>query len=283
MSTKTFIQEDINTGFGTEGTLLIPRKIHNVLMPEYEKMLLPRDIFAIDVGPADVPGSSYDINLETVNSMAVNETAEGAELQLQNPAYSGLNVKPIKYSIRINITSEMTEDSQFPLLQRSIELAGKRFAENENSLVLTLLAAASNTIAGGATATVANFARMIQYLEDNDANPTHFFVGMEVANDIRNIDSFMEADKSGGVNAVTSNFIGSIYGIPVYRVSSNAGMTTTSAYLIDRAHALVRVEKRVVTTKMYDLPTHDTQGVALTQRVAFATLRSTAIAELTTS
>lgn len=278
----THIQE-LNRGAGAQGTLLIPRKIYDVLIPEYEKMLLGRDVCGLVIGPEGVPGRSIDINLETVNATDVRIIAEGAEINREEPLYSTLNIEPLKYGARIDITREMMEDSQFPLLQRAVELIGKRFAENETSLMVTQLNDGANTVAGGTAVTVANLTRALQYLEDADATPTHWIVGIEVANDLRNIDSFFEAEKSGGNNAVQNNFLGSIYGLPVLRVSSNAGMTATTAYCIDKRYALVCVEKRPITAEAYTIETHDVQGVALTQRIAFDNLRTTAIAIITSS
>ena len=278
-----YIQEDIRTSKGTEGSLLIPKKIFDTLWPDYMKRVLPREICAINVGPEGVDGSSLDIDLEAINSMRVRAIAEGAEIWEEDPLYTSINVKPVKYGARINITREMMEDAKFPLLSRAIALLGQRFAENETSLMITELDKAANTVAGGANVTVANFARAIQYLEDADAEPTDIVIGPEVANDIRIIDSFFEAEKSGGVNAISDNFIGTICGLPVWRVSSNAGMTTTSAYVLDRRHAIACVEKRPITSEAYSIETHDTEGVAVTQRIAFLNMRTTAVAKITSS
>ena len=276
--------QEINTGKGAEGTLLIPRKIFDTLYPEYEKANLPRELCAINIGPEGCPGSSVDIDLETVNAMTVRQIGEGAEVWLEDPLYTSINVKPRKYGARVNITKEMVEDSKFPLLSRAIELLGKRFAENETSLMITQLDSAANTVAGGTAITIANVTRAMQYLEDSDATPTDFACGMEVVNDIRNIDTFVEADKTAMASmAITGSFLGTIYGMRVWRVSTNAGMTTTSSYVFDRKHALACVEKRPVTSENYNIETHDTSGVAVTQRIAFLNIRTTAVAKITTS
>lgn len=277
-----YVQE-MNTGKGTEGSLLIPRKIYDTLWPDYIKMVLPRELCAINVSPDGVPGSSLDIDLEAVNAMKVRGVGEGAEVWLEDPLYLAINVKPVKYGARINITRELMEDAKFPLLQRAIARLGYRFAENETSLMITELDKAANSVSGGATFTIANLTRMIQYLEDADATPSDFICGMEVANDIRNIDTFFEAQKSGGNNALDNNFIGTVYALRVWRVSTNAGMTATSSYVIDRNHALACVEKRPITAETWEMPTHDTQGIVVTQRVAFLNMRTTAVAKCTTS
>lgn len=278
-----YIQEDINTSKGTEGQLLIPRKIYDTLIPDYVKAVLPREVCAFVVGPDGIPGSSLDIDLEVVNAMRVRVVAEGAEIVLEDPLYSSVNVKPLKYGARLNITREMMEDAKFPLLARGIQLLGARFGENESSLMIVELDKAANTVSGGASLTISNVTRAIQYLEDNDASPSDIIIGMEVANDVRNIDTFFEAMRSGGTNAISNNFIGTIYGLPVWRVSTNAGITTTSSYVIDRRYAIACVEKRPITAEAYTIETHDVQGIAVTQRIAFLNLRTSAVAKITTT
>src|SRR3990172_4667088 len=100
-----YVQEDIQTSQGTEGTVLIPRRILGTLIDE-----------------------GTDINKET-------------------PEYTSFNIKPDKYGLRIEITKEMEEDSQFALLSGGLMLAARRFAENENSIIISQsLDSAANTV-----------------------------------------------------------------------------------------------------------------------------------------
>src|SRR3990167_2709212 len=278
-----FIQEDINTGKGTEGTLLIPRKIYDVLWPAVVKKLIPRECAAFVAGPAQIPGSSFDFNLMTPDSMSVRPVGEGAEVWLSDPEFTATNTKPAKFGLRVNITKEMVEDSQFPLLARALEMAGREFSENENSLVVAALDGAANTVSGGAAVTIANLTRAMQYLEDSDFTATHLIVGIEVLNDLRNIDTFVEYNKIGNTDMLTRGFLGNIYGMQVLEVSTNAGMTTTSAYVIDKEHAYFIAEKRPVTMESYAVPWADSQGVVLTHRIAVNTIRTSAIAKITST
>lgn len=284
MNSYKFVQEDLRTDIGTQGQLLVPRTIYDQLIPEHQKSLIPRELAAYYFGPAQIAGYSIDVNMEAINLMTVRQVGEGHEIWKDDPEYTNVNIRPIKYGVRINITREMMEDSKFPLLQRAAALAAKKFAENETSRIIAeSLDSAANTVAGGATVTIANITRAMQYLEDADFEPTDILVGMEVANDLRNIDTFFEADKNGGVSPLTNGFVGSIYGMRAWRVSTNAGMTTTSSYVLDRKYAYALAEKRPVTVEGYNLATHDTQGIAVTQRIASAVLRSSAIAKITSS
>jgi len=215
--------------------------------------------------------------------MDVRVVGEGAEIPLDNELYSETNLKPVKYGVAIRITKEMEEDSMFPLLSHGLATAGKRFAENENSLVITALDTAGTTVSGGASVTIANITAAIYGVENYDYTPTTMVVGNDVAQDIRNIDTFAEADKYGSREMMASGFIGRVYGLPVLRVSSNAGATTTTAYIFDNRHAYVIAEKRPITVENFNLPTYDMRGAVVTQRIKVKELRSNAIATITSS
>ena len=148
-----YVKELLQTDLGTEGQLLIPRKIHDTLIDEVDKNLIPRSEAALYFGPGDIPGSSIDVDLVTPNTMNVRVVGEGAESPIDQPRYTSFNLKPIKYGVAIRITSEMMEDSKWNLLQHSVRTAGKRFAENETSLILANgLGGFGNSVAGGVVA-----------------------------------------------------------------------------------------------------------------------------------
>ena len=278
-----FVKELLFTGTGAQGTLLIPRKIYTTLIDEVQRALIPTELAAISLGPDAVPGSSVDINLVAVSSANARIVAEGAEFHLDNPGYSTVNIRPLKYGLAVKITRELMEDSQFPLLQQAIQYAGRKVAENENSLLVTALDSGANTVSGGATITIANITRAIQYLEDSDFQATDYLVGIEVANDLRNIDTFVEYDKRGNTEVLDRGFMGTVYGMKVHRVSTNAGMTTTTSYVVDKAQAYARVEKRPLTVENFTLPLSDMEGAVISQRIAFALLRTSAVAIITTT
>jgi len=272
----------LTRGAATEGQLLTERKIYDTLIEAVNKKMLDRSLAAIYIGPGGIPGSSVDIDTVDPDSQTVYRIAEGAEVPLNVESYSSFNMKPVKYGVRPLITREMQEDSKWDLIAHNVRTVGTELAENETALIVTdALDNAGNTQAGGANITVSDITRAMQYLEDNDYNPTDIIVGPEVANDLRNIDSFSEWDKSGGVSP-QDNLIGTIYGMNVIRVSGNL-MTTTTSYVIDKEHAYVITEKRPITIERYDDHTHDMTGVVVTQRLKVRQLRANAICKITTS
>lgn len=284
MAFKT-IQEYISTADGTAGTLLIPKLIMPTLIEEVDKNLIPREMSAMVIGPTQFQGSSVSVNLETPNTVLVREVGEGAEIPLDAMSFSSVTFTPKKYGVSIRITREMMEDSQFELFQRNIRTAGKRFAENETNLVLGVLDSANTTVTGGAAITIANLTTAMFNIEQNDFVATDLLVGNEVLNDLRNIDTFVEADKAGNTDMLQRGFIGNIYGLNVARFSTNAGANAvaTSAYVFDRRQAYGIAIKRDLTVENFDLPSYDMQGASLTQRIDVQALRTTAISKITTS
>ena len=279
------INEYISTTDGTPGTLLIPKLIMPTLIEEVEKALIPREMAAIVWGPSQISGSSFTVDLETPNTLDVRETGEGAEVALDNIDFSTVTFTPKKYGVAIRITREMIEDSQFELLQRNIKTAGKRFAENETNLILGALDTAGATTAGGASLTISNIAESMFDVEDNDFEPTDFLAGNEQVQDLRNIDTFVEANKAGNTEMMNTGFIGTIFGLNVARFSTNAGANAvaTSGYIFDRSEAYAIAISRELTVENTTLPTFDMEGAVITQRIDVQALRTNAISKITTS
>jgi len=284
MAELKYVKELLQTGLGTEGQLLVVRKIYDTLIDEVDKKLIPRSLASLYFGPAQIPGSSVDVDLVTPNKMDVRLVGEGAEIPMDETEYSSFNVKPDKYGVAIRITSEMLEDGKWNLLQHNIKVAGKRFAENENSLIITQsLDNATNTVSGGAAITIANITRAMQYLDDSDYEPTTFIIGMEVLNDLRNIDTFVEYNKSGSMDMLDKGFKGNIYGMEVVKVSTNAGMTTTTSFVLDKDWAYLIAEKRPISIEAVSLPSFDMSGAVLTQRIRTRYIRAASMCKITTS
>jgi HK97 family phage major capsid protein len=286
MAEMNYVKELLSTDIATQGQLLIVRKIHDTLIAETEKKLIPRTEAAFVVGPSMIPGSSYDIDLETPNTLNVREVSEGANVVVDQQSYTTINVKPVKYGVGIRITREMLEDAKWNLLERNIGIAGKRFAENENKLVIQQLDTAANTVSGGAAITIANLTTAMQYLEDSDYEATTLLVGNEVLNDLRNIDTFVEADKLGSTQMINTGFVGRLYGMNVMRFSTNAAPSTTYAkyaYVFDKAQAYCIVEKRPLMVEKFDIQSNDMSAAVATHRIAVKTLRTSAICKITTS
>ena len=117
MTNYTNIKEFISTSTGTQGTLLIMRKIYDTLVEESERALIPRELAALSFGPGEIPGSSIDVNQVVESSATVRAVSEGAEVAMDPVAYTTTNMLPVKYGTAIRVTREMLEDGKWNLLQ----------------------------------------------------------------------------------------------------------------------------------------------------------------------
>jgi len=279
------IKELLSTGMATEGNLLIAKKILDTLVEEVNKRLIPRTEAALVIGPSMIPGSSIDVDRETPNTLSVREVGEGADIILDNQSYTSVNIKPKKYGVGIRITNEMLEDGKWNLLERNIMTAAKRFAENETNLILTQLDSAATVNAGGAAYQVSDLTTQMQDLEDSDYNPTTLLVGNEVLHDLRNIDTFVEANKLGSREMLETGFVGKIYGLNVMRFSTNAAPSSAYskyAYVFDNTQAYYIAEKRPLTVERFDLQSNDMKAATITQRIAVQIIRTQAVSKTTT-
>ena len=286
MEVLKYFKELLSTDIATEGSLLIVKKIHDRLIEEVEKTLIPRSQAALVVGPSGIPGSSLDVDLENVNTLDVRETAEGGDIVIDNQTYTSINIKPVKYAVGLRITREMLEDAKWNLLERNVRTAGKRLAENETNLVLLQLDTAGNDNTGGATLTIGDITQGMLDLEDNDFIPTTMLIGNEALHDLRNIDTFVEADKLGNREMLEKGFVGKIYGMNVMRFSTNAAPSVAYSrymYIFDKDEAYYIVEKRPISVEQFDLPNNDMSATVITQRIAVKAIRTNSISRTTTT
>ena len=196
-------------------------------------------------------------------------------------------MKPEKWGVSVRITREMLEDAKWNLLQHNVKVAGKRFAEKETELILQdALAYGTSGVTGGAAITIANIAEAIYNVENEDYDPTDILVGNEIAQDLRNIDTFVEADKAGNTEMMSRGFIGTIFGKSVHRFSTNAAPSSTHAkyaYVFDRTQTYGIAISRDLTVENFTLPIYDMDGAVLTKRIDVKLLRSKAVSRITTS
>lgn len=266
---------------------LIPRTLLPEVMNAVRKKLILRGLAARVFGPASIPGRTLVIPMQSEISantqLTPSQVGEGGEIPLVQSQWESITLTPVKYGVRIGVTKEMMEDGILDLLSYHAELAGYEFADNEESLIVSQLDAAStaasfNVANSNATLPISDITEAMQNLEAANYRPSHMVCGVEVVNDLRNIDTFVEADKSGVMDP-TKPLIGRIFGMSVL-VSNN--VSAKLAYVLDSAHAFVIAEKRPLTIERYSDVARDTGFVAVTQRFASRYLRANAVSEITT-
>ena len=267
---------------------LIPRTLLTEVMDAVRKQLVLRGLAARVFGPGAIPGRTLVLPMQSEidanTAMAVDRVGEGGEIPLTQTQFESLTLTPVKYGARVGLAKEMEEDGIIDLLSYHAELAGYEFADNEESLIVSQLDAAATAssqlvVNSNATLPISDITRAMQYLEANNYKPTHMICGVEIVNDLRNIDTFVEADKSRVMDP-TKRLIGTIFGMQVV-VSNN--VSSVLCYVIDAAHAFVIAEKRSLTIENYADPARDSAFMAITQRITVSYLRSKAVAEITTT
>jgi len=267
---------------------LVPRKLLGEVINSVRKKLVLRGLAARYFGPSQIPGRTLVIpmqsEIDSNTALPVDRVGEGGEIPMGQTQFENKTLTPVKYGVRIGVSQEMQEDGIIDLLSYHAELAGYEFADNEESLIVSQLDAAatasSNTVANSnATLPISDITASMQQLEEKNYMPTHMIVGAEVANDLRNIDTFVEADKSGVMNP-TRSLIGTIFGMKV--IMSN-NVSAKLVYIIDANHAFIVGEKRPLTVKRYSDVARDSEYIAVTQRFAALYLRAEAVSEITTT
>lgn len=273
------------TAGSSTGSYLIPRTLFSTLITAIRKKLVLRALASRVIGPGSIPGSSIDIPTQQPESMGVYTVAEGGMIPFDAEEYNGFNLKPLKYGVRIGITREMQEDSLFDVMALNTETAGYELADNEEALIIATLDTGSGQTGGtqiansNATLPITDITAAMQGVEEENFEATDMIVGVEVANDIRNIDTFTEADKAG-MNNPGQKMIGKIFGMNV-QVSTN--VLAKRAFVLDRGHAFIGAEKRPVTIERYFEWARDTNFLVATQRIVYRYLRPGAIARIVTT
>ena len=267
------------------GSVLIPRTLYGTLFRAVRKNLIFRALAATVIGPNSIPGSSIDIPLQTPESMSVHPVGEFGVVPLDIEGYTSFNLKPKKYGVRLMISKEMMEDSLFDVMALNVETAGYEMADNEESLIVATLDTAtaqsdSTRIANSnATLPITDITSAMTGLEEEGYVCTHMIVGTEIAGDLRNIDTFTEADKAG-INDPSKRLIGKIYEM---KVMTSRNVNAKRAYIIDAAQSFIIAEKRPVTIERYFDAARDTGFAVATQRFATRYLRSAATARIVTT
>jgi HK97 family phage major capsid protein len=261
---------------------IIPSVIYDTVIEAVKRKLIGTQLLALRIGPWGA-GDSTTIVTNDKNALTVQTVAEGAEIPESHEAYSSFTLVPVKYGVRPMITREMIEDGKFDVLERNLKEGAYQLARKLDSLILEQIESGSDAntsthmVSGGTSLTIANICSAMLNLEADDYTPTDMIIGPEPASDIRQLDTFVEADKAGVTNP-SQRLIGKIFGMNVW--VSNQINNTEYVYIIDRDHALCLAEKRPITMRTYDDVARDVQAVAFSARWAARYLREDACSHI---
>ena len=215
------------------------------------------------------------------------QVGEGAEFPMGVDTYSSTTITPLKYGRQCGITKEMVEDGKWDLLTYNIENIGYVAALNEDVLAIASLAAAATASSQlvatvGATCTVPQITGAIKYLEDAFYGGDSRVLGVStaVAQDMREIDLFVSADRTGTRDAFTQGLIGNVYNTPVFE---NPLITANYAYMWVPRFAYAFAEKRPLTVEKRTETQRDWTGACISQRIATGYLYKESVVQIATS
>ena len=263
---------------------MIESEIYNSVIEAVKENLIGTQLLALRIGPQGIPGSEVSIVMQDKDSMVVHELAEGQEVPIEVENVSDFTLKPKKYGLRPLITREMIEDNKWDIIQRNLREAGYQMAKKLDSLILSQIEAGADAnstahkVDWATGLSVANVASAMKFLEEDGYTPTDFIISAGLAEQIRGIDTFVEADKAK-VTDPSKSLIGTIFGMRVWRTNQ---VTADYGYIIDSRHALVLAEKRPITIERYDDVARDLSGVVVTARWKARYLRKEACCYLYT-
>lgn len=262
----------------------IPRTLFNELLMAVRKELVLRQFAAKVIGPESIPGSTITFPEQSPDSMEVVQVSPGSEIPMDAEEYSGFSITPLKYGVRVRVDSETLEDSNFALMELNAQTAGYELADNEEALIVAQLDAAStagsnNVANSNATLPVTDITASMQLLEAANYRPDVIFCGVEIANDLRNLDIFTAANMSG-VNNPSRRLIGRIFDMAVV-VTNN--VSAKLAYVVDSRFGFLIVDKRPVSIERWRDGSRDTNYMAATQRLGVRYWRAGAVSEITTT
>jgi len=277
------LQEVLTTSAESE---LIPSEIYSTLIESVREVLVGTQICR-RIGPESIPGSSIDIDMTTKDTMLVEDTAETAEFGKGHAAAETFNLKPVKRTVDIQISREMIEDSKFSLVEWQIQEAGYQMAKKMDSRIMTEIkdgadaaATVAHTTDSGSAMTLANISATMKFIEADGYTVTHMLVDAGATDDLRNMDTFVEADKLGSREAFERGLVGRIFGANVIKTNQAHLAQTTYDYIlmVDAKHALVLAEKRPISIARYNQENKDIVGIAVSARFEVRYLRANACA-----
>ena len=199
-------------------------------------------------GPKDIPGTSLELRLQTPSSLAFKRKAERAKAWEDEEVYTPLTYTPKTWGVDIVASDEIQEDSLFNVLTMNAQTAAEEYGILvDNSFFSAVETGAdANTSAHKTTITAditnTDIVDTMAFLETDNAPPTHFVVCVDHATELRQLDTFVEADKVGSREEFANGFLGRIHGMDMLRTNNN--YTANSSYIVNKNKAIAMTEKR---------------------------------------
>lgn len=283
---KSLIQLADEGVFSRSGSnsVLVKQQLFSTIKDAAVKNAVGRQL--VDVIPL-TEGSALDFDLATKDSMKVRKAGESAEKALTKEAYTKVTVTPELYAGNMRITRSMIEDSNFPLIERNLRQAGREMSYKETDLVLSAFndttfgfpaqSGHSFNSAGTELGTV-DLVDGMELIEIQDYEPNTGVLHPTQVSELRNLDTFVEADKIGDRRMFETGWVGKIFGMDFVRSTLQS---QNVVHLLDKQEAGVLVVRRPLTVERWNDPLRDLVNATFSQRMAARVLRPGAGVKIT--
>ena len=238
-------------------------------------------------------GSTLDFDLADKDSMDVREIAEGAVYPLDAESYTKKSATPKKYGIRIAVTNEMIEDSNWDLVQRNLREAGRRMGLKEDSLIFAALQDTTNGFAsattagtshaitsGGTELAMADLTEGQRVVDQENYTPNTLVLNPKQVKELRDLDTLTEADKIGDRRMYERGWVGRIYGMDTIITNT---LSADTAIVMDKNEGGGLVIRRPLTVEKWKEPIRDLTEAVVSTRMSAICFRPEAGAVITVS
>lgn len=253
---------------------MIPEIVNKAIIEEIDDSLVARQL--VDVVRLS-QGSSIKFPKSERTQVAFVVPESGEIPLMQGEKFTEIIVTPYKIGIRASITREMIEDGSIDVINRNLRQAARAVSEKEDEDIMNALLATTNTVASTNWG-LADVSNLLRAVEQYNYRPKVLVMHPAAATKLRTDDVFDRTVNREVSKFLPNGLVGSIFNVGV--LLTNA-IPQTQALCIDIRHAGVLVERRALKVENWVDPARDSEGVALTMRIAPALLQVKACAKLT--
>ncbi|RLD10978.1 MAG: phage major capsid protein [Chlamydiae bacterium] len=225
-------------------------------------------------------GTTYTLQKGTKDSVKAFIINEGAEIPEQLERYTEETVKPEKYGVRVELTTEMIEDARVALFPRNVRLAGEAMAKLENTRIQNTIINSGTDYSGSAPITLVQILNMMTEINANDWDADTIVMHPYQMRELMKTDEWRsEAGRfqanSRFVEDALRGQVMRLWGVLDILVSSE--MTAGTIIIMDRKIAGIIAQNRAITAKRYDDVQRDATGYLATQRLKAKIIWSDAV------
>lgn len=276
---------------------VIPDKIYQELFDAARGM----DLTPLISNVMDTPGATLKIDCEEKAGFKPHFVSSGGEAPTETLKIAQGTITPRTFNISPEITNDMIEDSQFDLMERHLDIAGRAMGDWSTKMCLFPVmddhrgTTTTYRVTGAYNAVAAGGARIYlsDFLEAEEANALDGFPSdVYVIPSVGGVSTMFLGEAAGSpippldvwkLNFSGAQEIGTYLGIPTYRVINDgttagewatqanqhyAGLYTTHwhALMMNKKYGIQTVRKRWLRIENYSDPIKDLRGAVISAR-----------------